>query len=135
MADPTGHFGKKKKKKTDKNGLFCLFPLLFSVFPSPPSVHPIIMEENEARGFQGAVAVEPDVEGVYCSAIKQNKKQKYAVWRRALANSRGGAEQGACVGEHVWVRVFGPSWVCVYVPLCTLYENPQVFNLHLIEGK
>lgn len=92
----------ERKKKTDKNSLFCLcFPL--------SSLCPHHYKGGKwSKRLQGAVAAEPDMEGVYCSAIKQNKKQKYAVWRRALANSRGKRSRGQSWG----VCVCGPS--CAY---------------------
>ncbi len=102
------------KKKTDKNSLFCLCFPFFSLPPAPllPHVHPTIMEENEARGCRGQWLRSQTWKGVYCSAIKQKKKQKYAVWRRALANSRGEQSRGPELGS-MRVRVW--TFMC----LCT----------------
>lgn len=118
MADP--------EKKTDKNRLFCLCLPLSSLCP------PRYNGAKWSKRLQGAVVVEPDMEGVYCSVIKQNKKLKYAVWRRALAYSRGEQSRGPELGnDYVW----GPSCVCVHVPIRSLWKNSQVIILHLIYWK
>lgn len=92
--------GRKKKKKR-------LIRTAFSVSVSPPFLFlplsslcpPLYSGGKWSKRLQGAVTAKPDEEGVYCSAIKQNKKQKYAVWRRALANSKGEQSRGPELGS------------------------------------
>lgn len=99
IADPAGHVGEKKKKR--------LIRTAFSVSVSPPFLFlplsslcpPLYSGGKWSKRLQGAVTAKPDEEGVYCSAIKQNKKQKYAVWRRALANSKGEQSRGPELGS------------------------------------
>lgn len=74
---------------------------------------------------RGAVAAEPDVEGVYCSAIKQNKNRNMQSEGELVANSRGRQSRGPELGEHVWT----------FMRLCALSIhslNSQVCNIHLI---
>lgn len=105
--------GQKKKR---------LIRTAFSVSVSPPFLFlpfsslcpPLYNGGKWSKRLQGAVTAKPDMEEVYCSAIKQNKKQKYAVWRRALANSKGEQSRGPELGS-VCVRTYMCSMcACAY---------------------
>lgn len=107
-----------------------LISTAFSVSVSPPFLFlplstlcpPRYNGGKWSKRLQGAVAVEPDMEGVYCSAIKQNKKQKYAVQSRALANSRGEQSRGLELGS-----VCACKWT--FMCLCTC-SNMLIVQKH-----
>lgn len=109
IVDPAGQLVKKKR----------LISAAFSVSVSPPFLFlplstlcpPCYNGGKWSKRLRGAVAVEPDMEGVYCSAIKQNKKQKYAVRSGALADSRG--EQSRAGGP-----ALGSVCACKWTFMC-----------------